>query len=250
MLLALDFIVQWPPIGGVVSSNQGQNTSCDAIIATLYTYESEHSTTTMIPLVWYCTVDPSLRLNGYADTSFVPLGALVDLVVSGSSDESVTKCYDTSGTINTTGVSADCEFIPSVVTKSRGGRGAYSRTTYVQPHHYIYAVTPTKKDSINITGFADSYFKSAKFSFLKQLPKYTPEKQVYEYTPELSSYNFATLIAETEYTDYSNILLQEEEEILCQLLCTDIKEDIVFVSMAGKHTNNDDSEILEILGYL
>jgi hypothetical protein len=264
MLLALDFIVQWPPLNGVVSSQQNQITNISANLATLYTYEAEHAATTMIPLVWYCTVVPSLRMGGDADSSYIPLGGLVDIIVSGKADESITKCYSPSGIIHVeNGISADCQFIPSTITKDRGGRGAYTRRkTQVQPHHYIYAVAPIKENGVSISGEADCEFvKLDKFAFLKQLPKVqTPTLNIVDVIPEYTSASFVyeaeidqnlklTSESDHDYLNYDNILIQEEEDLLCYLI-TDMRDDIVVVSMKGSNRRNNDDEILEILGFL
>lgn len=267
MLLALDFIVQWPPIFSSVTSSQGQVTSIVANQATRYEYEAIIVDAFTMPLLWYWSEKFSVTLGGSATTEYVSQGAVVDIIVNCDNEHSITKCYDSSGAIINVqnDVGAICEFNPSHAVKQRGGRGAYTkRKVATQPHHFIYEVAPIKENGVKVTCFSDvEFFKKERFTFIKQLPKVRtsiydvvmdimpqPKRpNIFEYEAEIvCNDNDVLTSSEVEHVDYSDLLLREEEEILCYL-ATDIRDNMIIVSMKG-HNRNDDDELLEILGYL
>lgn len=240
MLLALDFLVQWPPLIGVGNSEQNQNTYTPRI----YTYLAESYNSTAVPLIWYFTVESLINVSGTADVTFVS-NASPDIIVSGS---------------------ADCEFIPAQQIKQRGGRGAYTKRIrrVAQPHIYIYE--PHYKEVIQtVSGFATCEFiKHVKYEFIKTLSirddlddEYAieiitpvkPKPTIFNYVADTTINAPNNGINDVVFFDKNKQLRAEEEELLLSLL-DDSNEDYIFSTMYdhyGDKMRKDDYDILKLL---
>jgi hypothetical protein len=250
MLLALDYILQWPPIHGNCTSGQTQVTHSHLTEAILYEYVADVYITEVYPLIWYFNVDGVISCGGSADTQYIS-GTVSDITISGDSLICVTKTYKPSGDVITVSGDAICEFVESTHKKQRGGKSLYQRKRVAQPHRYVYDYGITSEDMINLSGQAVCEFKQApRYEFIRSISTPIRPKTVFSYEAEIGTNSISeeSLSVFVDQFEIQNI--RDEDEIMMLLDDCDINSDVLVYSFYDKPTikNIDDDELLQILG--